>query len=274
MRARPVDSISSWMGTAAGQRRGEVLHRRGQTHGTLLDLGAECNGPSACAIYSRFRGKSFRRAGVEGAQGQGLEIADPAGGVADRRTAQRVAQSVPQGAAAVWVRCKGDGGIHIGVHRVDGEVAQAGIRQVAEAEAFEEGGSDQADGGNAHPQRLAGGGAAGLRQRVERDVDLVVIGHVAAADGGVGEAVGGDAVASEGAGDVVAEQSDAGFRAHHQEPAAGHAVQHPCPGRDRLGGKFVRVVHGAEGQQAGAVFRQARQDRLVVEAETAETDPA
>jgi hypothetical protein len=45
-----------------------------------------------------------------------------------------------------------------------------------------EGLADQAHHRHAHPQRLGGGGAAGRREQVQRDVDLVVERHVPAAD--------------------------------------------------------------------------------------------
>jgi hypothetical protein len=51
-----------------------------------------------------------------------------------------MAQVVAQGSAAFRVRGQGNSGIGVGVVGVRREILQAGVRQVAEAHAFEEGG--------------------------------------------------------------------------------------------------------------------------------------
>lgn len=48
------------------------------------------------------------------------------------------------------------------------------LARIAETQALEEGGTEQADGRDTHPQALRCRRAACLRLRVERDVDVVV----------------------------------------------------------------------------------------------------
>src|SRR5262245_19238535 len=108
-------------------------------------------------------------------------MAHPALGLAERMGADLRAQALAQRGTARSVGGEPGRDLHILLGRTRAQIAEPGVAEVAVAQALEEGGADQRDRGHAHPQALAGGGAAGVRAAVERYVDAVVMRQMRAA---------------------------------------------------------------------------------------------
>ena len=203
-----------------------------------------------------------------------LEVSGEEVGAAEGGGSDGGSQCVAEFGAAGGVGGEGEGGLDVGVQRRSAEVGQAGVDEDGVAEAFVEGGADEGDGGHAHPEGFAGGGSTGLGEGVERDVDIVVMGHMGAPDGGEFDAFGGDAVVGEDGAEVGLEGGAAGFGADEAEAGLINGADDFCPGFDDAAGEFIGVVHGAEGEMSGAVLGGCGVNgEAVVEAERAEDDP-
>src|SRR6185295_11964085 len=89
---------------------------------------------------------------------------------------------------------------------------EAEICELADAGAGEGVSAAQGDYGDAHPEGIEAGGVAVVGEGIEHDVDVVIVREVGAGLGAVDEveAVGGNALRSEGGGDASAGEAGGG----------------------------------------------------------------
>ena len=106
----------------------------------------------------------------------------------------------------------------------------------------------EGDDGNAHPEGVAGGGAADIGEGVEGDVDFVVLVHVFWQGEFLneGHAVGGDSGIDEHLSDAIAVAASAGVE---DEMGVGDGGEDIRPGVQCCWRQFAEIVEAAEGDE-------------------------
>ncbi len=181
-----------------------------------------------------------------------FEVGGEVGRVHDGGILQALAEGGAEIGEAGEIGGEGGGDVEVLVGSRGDEFREAEVGKHAAAEALGIGGAGEGDGGDAHPEGVAGDGVAVDGEGVEEDVELGVGGEVVGEGefSGEGEAVRGDTVGGE-------EVEDAGlaervFKAagHEGEAGGGEAVEELGPGGEEGGGEFVEHVERGEGDVA------------------------
>ena len=147
-----------------------------------------------------------------------------------------------------------------------GEVAKPSIGQVGIGKPLGKTRAHERYARHAHPNAFAGGGAAHMRQRIQRDIHFIVVRHVLATNADKFDPVRIYIAGGKGSARVFQEGRAARFGADEDEARIGDTAQHRRPGINTKRGVFVGVVGGAEGDIAAPILGRFKVNRHFVKA--------